>query len=113
MMAYNNNIISHPYGGYTSSSTVLNTTSWYQVVITYNGSSNHVIYINGVQVGISSGSSRVTLSTTNTPIYIGNGVVTTWGPFDGKIAVLRMYNSTLSSSDVVFNFNALKSRFGL
>ncbi len=115
MMAFQTNLISHPYGAYAKSSTVLTTNTWYQVVITYNGASTHIIYINGVQVGTSSASdgSNVTLNTVNTPIYIGSGTAMTWGAFDGKIAAVRMYNRALSSSDVTFNFNALKSRFGL
>jgi hypothetical protein len=115
MMAYGSNLISHPYGGFAKSSTVLNTSNWYQVVVTYDGSSNHVIYINGVQVGTSSAGdgSNVTLGTANTPIYIGSGTAMNWGAFDGKIAMLRIYNRALSSSDVKFNFDGLKSRFGL
>jgi len=116
MMAYQTNLISHAYNvKYTKSSTVLETSKWYQAVITYDGSTNHVIYINGVQVGASSANDQNNwiLNTGNTPIYIGTGLGTNWGPFDGKISMLRMYNRALSSSDVVFNFNALKSRFGL
>ena len=117
MMAYQTNLISHPYNSpFAKSSTVLNTSNWYQVVITYDGSTNHVIYINGVQVGISSAGdgSNVTLNTGNTPFYIGSGTVAmNWGSFNGKIAAVRVYNRSLSSSDVTFNFNALRSRFGL
>lgn len=115
MMAFQTNLISHPFLSYAKSSTVLTTNTWYQVVITYDGTSNHVVYINGVQVGTSSVSdgSNVTLNTVNTPIYIGSGTGLNWGAFDGKIAAIRIYNRALSSSDVTFNFNALKSRFGL
>jgi hypothetical protein len=116
MMAYQTNLISHPYNSpFAKSSMVLNTNNWYQVIITYDGATNHVIYINGVQVGTSSSGdgSNVTLNTSSTPIYIGSGTAMNWGAFDGKIAMLRMYNRALSSSDVLFNFNALKSRFGL
>ena len=33
--------------------------------------------------------------------------------FDGKIAVVRIYNFALSQSQARANFNAMKSRFGL
>jgi hypothetical protein len=112
MMAYQNYLINHPYGGFTQGSTVLSTNTWYQVVITYDGTTNHAVFINGVQVGASSGASSRTLNTTNTPIYIGTSSLG-WGDFKGKIAMLRIYNRALSSSDVAFNFNSLKSRFGL
>jgi len=110
LMAYSNNVIEHYWGSFTQSSTVLATNTWYNIVIVYDGTTNHYIYINGVQVGFSA---TPTLNTSNTPIYIGPAVTTTWGAFDGKIAALRIYNRALTSSDVTNNFNALKTRFGL
>jgi hypothetical protein len=110
LMAYSNNVIEHYWGSFTQSSTVLSTNTWYHIVILYDGTTNHYIYINGVQVGFSA---TPTLNTSNTPIYIGPAVTTTWGAFNGKIAALRIYNRALSSADVTANFNALKSRFGL
>lgn len=112
MMAYQNYLINHPYGGFTQGSTVLSTNRWYQVVITYDGTTNHAVFINGVQVGASSGATSRTLNTSNTPIYIGTSSLN-WGAFNGKIAMLRIYNRAFSLTDVAFNFNALKSRFGL
>jgi len=110
LMAYSNNLIEHYWGNFTQSSTVLATNTWYNIVIVYDGTNNHYIYINGVQVGFSA---TPTLNTSNTPIYIGPAVTTTWGAFDGKIAALRIYNRALTSSDVTNNFNVLKIRFGL
>jgi len=110
LMAYSNNLIEHYWGNFTQSSTVLATNTWYHIVIIYDGTTNHYIYINGVQVGISA---TPTLNTSNTPIYVGPAVTTTWGAFDGKIAALRIYNRALTSSDVTNNFNVLKTRFGL
>ena len=110
LMAYSNNAIEHYWGNFTQSSTVLATNTWYHIVIVYDGTTNHYIYINGVQVGISA---TPTLNTTNTSIYIGPAVTTTWGAFDGKIAALRIYNRALTLSDVTNNFNVLKTRFGL
>jgi len=110
LMAYNSNVIEHYWGNFTQSSTVLATNTWYHIVIVYDGTTNHYIYVNGVQVGFSS---TPALNTSNTPIYIGPAVTTTWGAFDGKIAALRIYNRALSSTDITNNFNVLKSRFGL
>lgn len=110
LMAYSNNVIEHYWGNFTSSATVLATNIWYNIVIVYDGTTNHYIYINGVQVGFSA---TPTLNTSNTPIYIGPTVTSTWGAFDGKIAALRIYNRALTASDVTTNFNALKTRFGL
>lgn len=102
MMAYQTNLISHPYNSpFTKSSTVLNTSDWYQVVITYDGVNTHRVYINGVLRGTSSGGQNITLNTVNTRIYIGASLLGTgeiWGPFNGKIAAVRVYNTTLSST---------------
>ncbi len=110
LMAFNSNVIEHYWGNFTQSSTVLATNTWYHIVIVYDGTTNHYVYVNGVQVGFSS---TPTLNTSNTPIYIGTTVTTSWGAFDGKIAALRIYNRALSSIDITNNFNVLKSRFGL
>ena len=115
LMAFSNNAIEHIWGTFTKSSTVLTTNTWYHIVIIYDGTTNHFVYINGVQVGVSTSVDRnnLALNTGNTPIYIGTAVTTSWGAFDGKIGALRLYNRALSSADVTANFNALKSRFGL
>jgi hypothetical protein len=115
LMAYQNNIIDHIWCAYLPSSTVLSTNTWYHVIITYDGSTNHFVYINGVQVATSSTFSgpNTPLTTVNTPIYIGPAVTTTWGAFNGKIGVLRIYNRVLSPSEVTTNFNALQTRFGI
>ena len=110
LMAYNSYVIEHYWGNFTQGTTLLSTNTWYNIVIVYDGSTNHYVYINGVQVGFSS---TPTLNTTNTPIYIGPAITTSWGAFDGKIAALRIYNRALSSTDITNNFNALKTRFGL
>lgn len=115
LMAYSTNVIEHIWGTFTKSSTVLTTNTWYHIVIIYDGTTNHFIYINGVQVGVSTSvdGNNLALNTGNTPIYIGTAVTTSWGAFDGKIAALRIYNRALSSTDITNNFNVLKSRFGL
>jgi len=110
LMAYNSNAIEHYWGSFTQGSTVLATNTWYHIVIIYDGTTNHYVYVNGVQVAFAS---TPTLNTSNTPIYIGPAVTTSWGAFDGKIAALRIYNRALSSSEVTTNFNAFKTRFGL
>jgi len=108
LMAFQTNVIEHYWGNLTRSSTVLATNTWYNIVIVYDGTSRHYIYINGSLVG--SQDIPTTMNTTNTPINIGT---TNWNSFDGKIAALRIYNYALTSSDAATNFNALKSRFGL
>jgi hypothetical protein len=114
MMAYQNNLINHYYGGYTKSSTVLVTNTWYHVVIIYDGTTNHYVYVNGALVGTPNGidGTNVNLNTTLTPIYIGPAVTTTWGAFNGKIGALRIYNRAITASEILNNFNVYKTRFG-
>ena len=114
LMAYQTNLINHFWGGFTKSSTVLTTNTWYHVVITYDGTTNHNVYVNGVLVGTSNAidGNNKTLNTTISPIYIGPAVTTTWGAFDGKIGALRIYNKALSASEILNNFNVNKTRFG-
>ena len=33
--------------------------------------------------------------------------------YDGKIAIARIYNRALDASDVLYNYNGQKNRFGL
>jgi hypothetical protein len=115
LMAFQNNLINHIWGTFTKSTTVLTANTWYHLVITYDGTTNHSVYVNGIKVGTSSsteGNNR-TLNTVNTPIYIGPAATTTWGAFDGKIGALRIYDHEMTSSQVTNNFDVLKSRFGL
>jgi hypothetical protein len=109
LMALNSNIIEHYWGNFTTSSTTVATNTWYHIVIVYDGTSKHYIYINGNQVGLADTPTLI-MNTSNTPINIGT---TNWGGFNGKIAALRIYNYALTSSDVTTKFNALKTRFGL
>ncbi len=103
------------YNGAWRSTTGLspNLNTWYQGVVTYNG--NTIIQYNN-------GASQSTLS------YVGTstsgGVVRIarrWDEsatlasnfFDGDISIVRIYNVALSSTQVLQNYNAIKSRYGL
>jgi len=96
--------------GFTAS---INT--WYQVVYVWkNVSVNNIeTFINGTSIGNVSHSLPSLLNSTN-PMYIGsyNG-----GEFsqymNGKIGVVRLYNSALTSDQVLQNFNADKTKYNL
>jgi hypothetical protein len=70
------------------------------------------MYVNGVLENTASISGSIT-SNTN-PIYIGNnpGAINACGLLC-EIPSIRMYNRTLSATEITQNFNATKSRFGL
>lgn len=89
------------------------TNVWYQVVGTYDGS---VIrqYVNGSAsggtlnyVGNSQSGGEIRLMRRwDSPLVAGNLV-------DGDLAIIKVYNTALSSNDILNNFNSEKSRFGL
>ena len=93
-------------------------------VVTYNAWNNIVgtatpgqqlrVYVNGVEpsYGTVANTMPTPIQNTANPLVIG-GV--TWIPryITGKIAVVKLYNKTLSSAERLQNYNAQKSRFGL
>ena len=92
--------------------------TWSQVVFSYfyDGVNNlGKIYVNGVE--------QNTVLAFGNPLgpYLGSNSATnyfgTWAPnlqhFLGLISIFRIYNKTLSTSEILQNYNAQKGRFGL
>ena len=70
---------------------------------------NLILYLDANNSSSYSGS-----GTTSSNLYIGsynNGEFAQW--FDGKIGVTRLYNSALTSAQVLQNYNADRSTYGL
>ena len=75
------------------------------------GSNLNSLYINGTFIN-----SLSTPNTSGTAIYDGGGIVfgTLYGwKHYGRRAAIKIYNGVLSATDVLQNYNAIKSRFGL
>jgi hypothetical protein len=88
---------------------VLSYNTWYYVAATTIGSSQ-AIYLNGSSIGTSTVSGPWPAS--NEPITLGSAVnIHTF--LTGNIAIGRIYNRGLSSTEILQNYNAQKSRFGL
>jgi len=95
---------------FQNGTTVLSSNIWYNFAMVYDGSTFKG-YINGVEE----------FSVTKTGTVTSNGTLrlgyTTGGedaPFVGKIACVSIYyGNALTAEEVVQNFNAKKSRFGL
>ena len=92
-----------------SSNTVVVANTWYHTAWTWNGSSS-IIYVNGL----------LDASYTHTPGSSGTGniVLAQWSSgagyaWSGKIASTKIYNKALSAIEILQNYNAQKSRFGL
>jgi len=106
------------YIGGTSAVTS-NTGAWKYLSVTYDGTTRATnFYINGSLVGV-----QVTQSS-NTAVAGGSGIHigTRWDPvnqdtaanfLEGRIAVIRIYSNALTSTQVLQNYNAQRSRFGL
>jgi hypothetical protein len=98
-----------------SSSYTLSTDTWYQVVGVFNNVSKNLIelYVNGLIRGTAS-HSFASIKNTTSPLYIGTfngGQFPQW--INGKMGIVRFYNSALSASDVSKNFEANRGLYGI
>ena len=117
-LAFGNTFYFRTIGGTINNQDLTFTTStyivanvWNHVVCTYNGSTK-IVYVNGIQAASVAASG--TLQTGQTNQYIGKyGAAGNSFPFNGRIAESRVYNIALSAAQVLQNYNATKSRFGL
>ena len=100
------------YGGgfQTTDPYTLTPGNWYQIVGTFDGTTLN-LYVNNTVV-----------QTTNRPPggaanpAIGYGLMTRWdsgGFWGGRLAIVNLYNSALTGTEVAQNFNYYRSRFGL
>ena len=87
--------------------------TWYQVVYVWKSGVSLETYINGSSIGSVSHSLTSILNSSN-PLYLGryNGGEYAQN-FNGRIGITRLYNTSLSSSEVLSNYNADKSKYGL
>lgn len=87
---------------------------WQQIIITV-GSGGSKIYQNGIEVASSAYAGNFTNINTPADLLICDVNPTSSGPqgFNGKISIFRVYNNILSSSEVLSNFDNIKSRYGL
>lgn len=97
---------------FTTSSALLNNT-WYYIVGTADSTATR-IYVNGTQANSSSGVSVGIVNNSNSTVVWGaDPRFTATRPFNGNIAMTSIYNRSLSVTEILQNYNATKSRFGL
>jgi hypothetical protein len=84
---------------------------WYNVCFVQNSKTDRVLYLNSTQIG----THNVNINHTATYSVIGannnNGSLTQY--FKGNLSNLQLYNRALSAQEVLQNYNATKTRFGL
>ena len=89
------------------------TNTWYHLVGTISGST-HKIYVNGVEYGGSFGwGSGTTMVVDTLNLRIGMGYDTAGEPGNVKVATAKIYNRALLLSEIKYNYNVQKARFGL
>ena len=89
--------------------------TWHHVVLTWDYNNNtQSLYVNGVLNDSQSGI-NYSASGSNNYIFLGddNPGANNTGMFGGKYGEFRIYNKSLSSTEVLNNYNATKSRYGL
>lgn len=103
-------------GSYVNSTSyTMSLNTWVQIVYVWKNGATKTLetYINGTSIG-SVNHSLSSLLNTPSNLYLGsynNGEYSQY--FTGRIGITRLYNAALSSADVLQNYNANKSKYGL
>ena len=106
------------FGQWTGGMTTITTSAqslnaWYNLVITYNGTTA-TAYVNSTSVG----SSAIAWSAPGANTFFGlmaqdaTNMSGTTGYASGSIGAFMVYNRALSADEVTTNFNALRNRYG-
>jgi hypothetical protein len=111
-----NRVIGHYYsGGYDTIGTLpsrntINVPGWNFITHTYYGTTVslfcNAVFSNSVNLG-------VPLNTENSSLVIGKGIYAGYDYFSGSVGALQIYNRALTQQEILQNYNATKSRFGL
>ena len=86
---------------------------WNHIALSYTNNGTVEAFINGKSAGSTTASASVNTSGVG-DLYIGvlNDYIGSYD-FDGKVGDIRFYDSALSSSQIVQNFNASKGEYGV
>lgn len=90
-------------GGYSA-------TGWVNATLVNSAGTSFSVYINGVLRGTQA-TAAVTIS--SEPMRIGIGLDSFWANFQGNVPIVSIYNRALTDNEVLQNYNATKTRFGL
>jgi hypothetical protein len=96
-------------GGWQEGNIVCNTNQWINIAVTFIGG---VIdfYLNGI---FKSTASSTLISPYAGNKFLGGRANDGQSPFSGGMSIVQIYNRVLSVTEILQNYNATKSRFGL
>ena len=98
----------YPTGALYTESVTLNV--WKNFTMVRNDNGSVKLYKNGVLVGTKAGAGTTSVRVSTDRLYIAKAG-SSYGNFD--MGSVKIYNRALSATEVLQNFNATKSRFGL
>ena len=88
--------------------------NWYHIVFLLDSADDkRRIYKNSSLVATDSSARTTTPNVTNTTTYLGYYSSSATTSFNGLMATCRIYNRSLTATEVLQNYNATKARFGL
>lgn len=85
--------------------------TWQYLCFTHSSSNTGLFYFNGAQRATSNLASTAR-TVNNNPITVGYGAVNSYY-WSGRMSNILIYNVVLSDAEILQNYNAQKSRFGL
>jgi hypothetical protein len=100
-----NNSTNYGFGGLT-----VNTQNWTNFTLSYVNNSQAFAYYNGVQYA---SQNIPTINVATQPIRMAISLDTFWARSNVNIAQTLIYNRALSAAEILQNYNATKTRFGL
>jgi len=94
-----------------TSTTGLSFSNWHNTCISIKSgvTNGSTMYLNGA----SDGTGTSTITSDDASLAIGASIAFSGADWKGNISCIQIYNRTLSANEVLHNYNALKSRFGL
>jgi hypothetical protein len=81
-----------------------------QITVSYGATSPATFYKNGIYYAVDNGGTQ-NFPYTNSSLDIGGRGYGFW--LTGNVSIVQIYNKVLSATEVLQNYNALKSRFNL
>jgi hypothetical protein len=94
----------------TNTNMSLSTGDWNCYAVTFDGTIVR-IYKNGIQ--ITTEDLDGVLKTSTPDLFIGDRSTLSQAPLNGQMGAIHIYNRALSANEILYNYNALKGRFGL